>query len=148
MKRFFAFILVLVLVLGMVGCGGSKKLTKDEERALSIVQDLVDSLKDPDSFKLRDDVLVIYNPEKSDPFSMYVYIDYSANNSYGASIRSIAVYHYYEYLGDLKNENDNKIGMPSARALYEEYQNGTLEDESFINASITVKSSVIIKNLK
>ncbi len=60
-------------------------------------------MKDPDSFKLREDIVVIVDED----YTTYSFIVYSANNSYGASLTGLAMYKDYSYVGDYYDDEDD-----------------------------------------
>lgn len=98
-KRLIALLLAMML-LSLCACG-KPKLNVDEDRAAKNVEKLINMMKDPDSFILRGDVIVIRDEETGD---YYTYIDHSGNNSYGASVRSTAIFKNYSYLCDYDDE--------------------------------------------
>lgn len=68
---------------------------KNEQRAVSAVTELKTMLKDPDSLKIRGDILAF------DSDSGYcVALMYSATNSYGGTVSNIAYFCELGYLGD------------------------------------------------
>jgi len=69
-------------------------LSDNEKKALHCVEDLQNNLKSPDSLTLSEIRTV---QEES---NIYTYITYSAINSYGAKIKSIAMYKNGQYLGE------------------------------------------------
>ena len=78
-------------------------ISPDEEIAITNVKDLKSMLKDPDSLKLYEDVLIIwYTDLLEGDYNFYTYINYGAKNSYGAMIKSIAMYEGYSYIGDTR----------------------------------------------
>ena len=129
MKKIIALLLLFGMSLSFCACG-KKELNSSEQIASRKVEDLVDMMKDPDSFILRGDILRI----KTDEWTYY-YIDYSGNNSYGASIRSTAIYGTI-YLGSLYGDcyYDSLETFISqfeeANDLYSEWLRGTLEGEA------------------
>lgn len=95
---------ILFLSIGLpIIISNNRKLSVDEEIAVEIVESLRTNLKDPDSLKLYDDVLVIWFENDDGDLNFYTYIDYGGKNSYGAMIRGDAMYKGYSYLG---SEND------------------------------------------
>jgi len=83
-------------------------LSPYEQIAVTNVNDLRNMLKDPDSFKLYEDVLVIWYTDLAGDYCFYTYIDYSAKNSYGAMVRSTAMYKGYSYVGNMEDIDDLK----------------------------------------
>lgn len=69
--------------------------------AVGLVKSLKNKMNAPDTFMLRDDVIVI--GKKDAPALTYVYISYSAQNNFGVPLQDIAVYRKTsdenEYLG-------------------------------------------------
>ena len=84
-------------------------ISPDEEIAITNVKDLKSMLKDPDSLKLYEDVLIIWYTDLEGDYNFYTYINYGAKNSYGAMIKSIAMYEGYSYIGDMEDIEDINI---------------------------------------
>lgn len=84
-------------------------ISPDEEIAITNVKDLKSMLKDPDSLKLYEDVLIIWYTDIKGDYNFYTYINYGAKNSYGAMIKSIAMYEGYSYIGDMEDTEDINI---------------------------------------
>jgi len=84
-------------------------LSNDELIAVENVKDLKSMLKDPDSLKLYEDVLIIWYTDLEGDYNFYTYINYGAKNSYGAMSRSIAMYEGYIYIGDMEDIEDTDI---------------------------------------
>ena len=95
-------------------------------------------MKNPDSFKLQDDILVIDYVDKNSSINeiyIFTYIDYTAENSYGGTVRSIAVYEGYTYIGELedfddmeKDDENYAIALQSRIAYLERGLYGDSED--------------------
>ena len=92
------FLLVLILAVAW-----GNHFSENEKLALSAVYNLSNRMKDPDSFKLREDVLVI----TSNQGNRYVYINHSANNSYGAAVTGIAMCAEDEYICDVDDDTSD-----------------------------------------
>lgn len=107
MKRVLSLVLAAAGLL-MCVCGGcAAKLTDDEQRVADIVAKLVNMMKDPDSFKLRDDIVVIYTDDPILGKTYYTYITYSANNSFGASLVDTAMFADNRYIGSVDDDADD-----------------------------------------
>ena len=91
--------------------------SKNERRALTAVNELQAILKDPDSLKLRGDILVF-----DDDSGYCVVFKYSATNSYGGPVSNIAYCCEYGYIGD-KDTNVEEITSSIAQ---ERYVNGSI----------------------
>jgi predicted nucleic acid-binding Zn ribbon protein len=100
------FVMLLALVLIGVFLLYSNYLSRDERIAVTNVKDLKLMLKDPDSLKLYEDVLVVWYAATNEEIVFYTYISYGAKNGYGAIGRDIAIYRGYEYIGDFSDEQD------------------------------------------
>ena len=98
-----AVVAILAIIIYNIG-GGT--LSGTEKYALSKVERYQNMMKDPDSFKLRNDVLVIVAKE-DDGRNTYTYITASGNNSYGASITSTAMFKNYSYIGDYEDDYED-----------------------------------------
>lgn len=93
---------VLILVVGFFIIKNNT-LSSNGKHALNIVDHLQGIMKDPDSFKLREDVVVIVDED----VNTYTFISYSSNNSYGAALTGLAMYENYTYVGDYYDDDDD-----------------------------------------
>ncbi len=109
--KILSLLLIIILLIGTIGC--SVKFSANGEIAKNCVDKLKNMMKDPDSFILTDDVIVVRTKESSISSShQYVFISYKAKNSFGANISDTAVFcdgKYYSsaYEPDLR-ESDYK----------------------------------------
>lgn len=145
---------VILIVVGVILTTRTPvKLDETESLAAECVEDLRMRMKDPDSFKIRDDVLMI-PIGKDDTVNYYlIYVSYNGNNDYGASTSGLAIYKDKRYLGDyddFEGENivemvvgNDDFGMAATR--YEGY----LKGEEYTNSGreITVDKKRIAKYL-
>lgn len=81
--------------------------SKNERIAISSVQHLQSSLKDPGSLTLRGDIYVLSSDDNP-----LVLIHYSARNSFGGMVSEYAFFDEYGYLGDSEGSID---GLSSPR---------------------------------
>lgn len=154
-KRIFVYTIISIfIVIAILFCSIglprilSNQLTLEEEIALRNVQDLKDRLKDPDSLKLYDDVLVVFYTGKEyiEEVDFFSYIDYGAKNSYGAMNRNTALYSGYDYIGTMEDAEDidvikitfsgrsltdNEMRLLRARLAYLSYQLSKEEAKSY-----------------
>lgn len=96
-------ILALVFVIVFIQ---SNKLSSDEEYAITIVEKYQDMLKDPDSIKLRGDVIVICAKDNNKERHMYCFFTASGSNSYGSSIQNSVAFRDGQYI-DMNKNNYN-----------------------------------------
>lgn len=93
----------------------------EEKRAIESCNYLLDSLIDPDSFKLYSDIqLLKVHDSKTDELldlDVYMLIDYGAENDYGDMVRSVAVFDEVGYCGDM----DESLVDIRARVSNERY---------------------------
>lgn len=146
-------LILIVLSIAVYFIGNAITSTPEKDMALHNVQKLKDMLKDPDSFKLYDDILVIYQDINENNSVSYIYIDYGAKNSFGGMIRKTAMFKEYNYVGnygdadgyDVNAENiDRSLDFLNAGLTYLSYQVGT---DSAKDYKIIAKNA-IMKKLK
>ena len=63
-------------------------------------------LKNPDSFTLFDDILIL-EQDADDPYGTSVFIPYGGTNSYGGMVQSVAIFANEEYLGDYGEDTED-----------------------------------------
>lgn len=142
----------ILIVLSMVIFQKSR-LTYDEERALECVQDLHDMMRDENSFKLEDDILLINYVDKTidlkEELYCFSYISYSGNNGLSGKTKGLAIYNRNEYLGDYTDEKKDIVGIEDeeekereftllqAKSALSKYNSGKLKDKD---------SSIVKKN--
>jgi hypothetical protein len=118
-----AIVILLTIVASITIYTSITKLTNEEQTVLNCLQSLQRSLKNPDSLKLYEDIILAnYSQDAKD--SIYVYILYGGTNSYGAIVKSIATYADNDYIGDLNEALD-------------------INDYKFENASDTERKNMI-----
>lgn len=150
-------LLVLFFTLQSVGC--SVQLTEREEYAAECVKKLEDNMKVPDSLKLRSILVIEYKHVDASDKEKYAVIEYTAENSYGAALRSSAVFYKGFYLNDLESildigVNDIKWSVESPRtdserneyiyygrkaraaAAYRAWSNGKLDENDYEEISV------------
>ena len=145
MKKIGAFIILIAICLSMTGC---VKLNDDEKRVANAVENLKDMMKDPDSFILRGDILLIDDGDDS-----FYYIESSANNSFGASVRSVSIMLELigTYICDVDETDFDSLGYPfseygeKAVSLYDNWRFDRLEKNVFTE---TYDGEKIAKYLK
>jgi len=160
-------IIISLLIIAVVICGGiyfysSNNLSEDEQIALRNVKDLKLMLKDSDSLKLNEDVLVIWYKESNEESDFYTYINYGAKNGFGAMDKDIAMYKGYKYIGDYSDvkevdfktdkgaDLESKMELISARLPYLAYQakNAGDKDVDKLKEVIVVNSKKLMKNIE
>lgn len=108
-KIVFYIVVIAVIITTSLFLFSIYNISPDEEIAITNVKDLKSMLKDPDSLKLYEDVLIIWYTDLEGDYNFYTYINYGAKNSYGAMIKSIAMYEGYSYIGDMEDIEDINI---------------------------------------
>jgi len=108
-KKVFFVVIISVIIFASLFYFLLFHLSNDELIAVENVKDLKSMLKDPDSLKLYEDVLIIWYTDLEGDYNFYTYINYGAKNSYGAMSRSIAMYEGYIYIGDMEDIEDTDI---------------------------------------
>ena len=131
--------LAVILALSLAACGAKKSI--EEQYAVRNTKALRDMMKDPDSFKLRDDVVVIVD-EKNHIY--YTFISASGSNSYGASIRSVSIFKDGKYFADLDDEDELLSKMEEAERLYKNDKSEENRDR-LSNASNDVYRLYVLK---
>lgn len=129
MKKSLSFMLAVILALSLAACGAKKSI--EEQYAVRNTKILRSMMKDPDSFKLRDDVVVIVD-EKNHIY--YTFISASGSNSYGASIRSVSIFKDGKYFSDLDDEDELLSKMNEAERICKN-DNNEENREKFFSAS-------------
>ncbi len=102
-KIVFYIVVIAVIITTSLFLFSIYNISPDEEIAITNVKDLKSMLKDPDSLKLYEDVLIIWYTDLEGDYNFYTYINYGAKNSYGAMSKSIAMYEGYSYIGDMED---------------------------------------------
>lgn len=124
--------------------------TPHKNQAIANVQNLKNMLKDPDSLKLYEDVLVIFYKTDDHNYDFYTYIDYGAKNSYGAMVRNTAIYVNRKYvctmeeaIKELEVENKN-IELIKASLPYTTYK----AQRSWVTSYEYIKKESVMRKLK
>jgi hypothetical protein len=121
MTKKLKFILLSIITVSIIVGGTyyyfSNQLSLEEKIAIDNVKDLKQMLKDSDSLKLNQDVLVIWYTDKDGHNDFYTYINYGAKNGYGAMGKDIAMYKGYKYYGDFEDIEQIDLGKDSEENL-------------------------------
>ena len=124
-KRLSLIVIGLALgiaIFGAIMAYGAKmsNLSEDEKRAVERCEWLISIMKDPDSFKLYEDIQIFecYERETGECMHSYMIIDYGGRNGYGGMVRSSALFDGDEYCGDL-NEEGGEITDRTSAERYE-----------------------------
>lgn len=125
-----AIIAILIIFVSLFLYLGNDNLTADEKYAIGIVENYQDMLKDPDSIKLRSDVIVIRKYDTEKEYHSYCFFEASGNNSYGATVTSMVYFYDGNYFGDISATNEM------------DYQ----DDEN--NLKIYLEGQIVISNWK
>lgn len=111
-----AAIAAIILAIIMIANLSGSFLNQDEQMAYDAAVELKSMLKDPDSFRLYDDEILIiksYEDDKSIS-SIYMIMKYGGANSYGGIVSKQAIFCDGEYIMD-----------------YEDEPSGTIDDDNF-----------------
>lgn len=120
---------LITIGLIVIACGivvfaiSTTRLNQYEQESLENCQALMETLKDPESFTLYDDILVYPCPDQNDEneseddgdpleYDALFYISYGAANSYGGMVREIAVFQDSTYMGNF-SEIEEYTDFPS-----------------------------------
>jgi len=137
MKKIMIVLLSSFIFCSAIACG-TYEGTADEKAAAKLVYSIHEQMKDPDSYVLHGDIVVLYGEESKHVFT---YIDCSGNNDFGVEIRNTIGFFDDECVGVIGGET---IDSSSVSALdisyltctegYEAYLNGTLSTwENYAN---------------
>lgn len=114
-------------MLSFASCG--KKQSLEEQYAIKNTQQLHDMMKDPDSFKLRNDVMVVRYEDKNGVRTYYTFINASANNSYGAAMQSVSVFKDATYFADLDDYDEWQDELKKAGDMWRNSLNDAYTDK-------------------
>jgi len=118
-KIVFYIVVIAVIITTSLFLFSIYNISPDERIAITNVKDLKSMLKDPDSLKLYEDVLIIWYTDLEGDYNFYTYINYGAKNSYGAMSKSTAMYKGYSYIGDMEDIEDINIAETDSEKIYE-----------------------------
>lgn len=96
---------LFVIVIGICIFINYNKLDEDEMYAVKIVKEYQEMLKDPDSIKLRSDVIVMHAIDNNENYR-YCFFTASGSNSFGASISSTVFFKDGKYICDMDTNED------------------------------------------
>lgn len=97
-KRILMTVIAIATVLIIALIVSANALSSEEKYALRIVEKYQDMLKDPDSLKLRSDIVVIESYTEENGSQRFCYFTASGNNSYGAAITSTVCFLDGQYI--------------------------------------------------
>jgi len=154
--KVLSIFIVLVILFCAIGLPiiFSNQLSVEEKMAIKNVQTLKDTLRDPSSLTLNNDIqfLTCKIADSDDPSYTYYFIDYGAKNGFGGIVRDIAVFKDNEYLGN-QSEQDN-VNVAFAFFDYSRYQIYGLNNSSisefkvrYIDVGI-ISQDKVMKNIK
>lgn len=143
-------IILLIIVGSIFFYIKANELSPSEIYAVGCTERLKNRMKSPDSFKLQDDIVIIVDEK----LKKYTFIDYTAENSYGASMRNIAIFSDYTYLGTYDNydkddfeDSDQYLDFLWARVVLSKWKKEGDKSKE-INSSEIIESERIGKELK
>lgn len=123
-------VLGIALIVAIISIQQATKLTPTENAAIKVVGEYQDMMKDPDSLKLRSDVIIVGTYTEDTGFVEYYYFTASGDNSYNASVTSTVCYvredkeqAFYDMddlptLADLQGEGDLSDEVLNAASYY------------------------------
>lgn len=99
---------VIVLLVCVAMKLARPNLSENEKRALENCEYLIDHLKNPDSFKLYDEIILLRAVDyETNEENEWMFIEYGATNGYGAMVRSTDAFDQQGYLGDINEDEDD-----------------------------------------
>lgn len=155
-KRLIITGVIFIVIIGVVYYVNDNYFLSDcTQVAIKNTQNLKNMMKDPDSFKLYDDVLVVYYyiSAEDDSVGFYTYIDSGAKNSYGGMARDTAMYFNNEYVGSIEDairldgvliSNDNDLTLKKTHLPYLAY----LANSNSVLFSEIVSKEKIMRHIK
>lgn len=106
-----AFVLIIAIAAGgIVYTVQKNSFTADEKSALKCVEKLKGMMKDPSSFTLTGNLVVIDGEDKDGKTSKYIYIPSSGTNSYGGRVSNTEIFVRGSYLCNLSEVTDFEMG--------------------------------------
>ena len=106
-----AFVLIIAIAAGgIVYTVQKNSFTADEKSALKCVERLKGMMKDPSSFTLTGNLVVIDGEDGNGKTSKYIYIPSSGTNSYGGRVSNTEIFVGGSYLCDLSEVTDFEMG--------------------------------------
>lgn len=121
-KKILKIFLVFVMVLSSCACEKTPEFSEKGQIAVGKVKELQSYMKAPDTFILKDDVLVI--EQDNEYGNIFVYISYTAENSYGVPLQDIGVFRNDEYCGsyyEMKGSEITTEELAKNSLSFEEY---------------------------
>lgn len=102
---------IIVLLVCVAMKLAHSNLSESETKALENCEYLIDHLKNPDSFKLYNDILLLreFDYETKEKTGEWMFIEYGATNGYGAMVRSTDAFDQQGYLGDINEDGEDFI---------------------------------------
>lgn len=155
MKKMHCVMLLFgILPLALCACGKTIEFSEKGQIAVDKVEELQNYMKAPDTFILKDDILVI--EEDNEYGNIFVYISYTAENSYGVPLQDMGIFRNDKYLGSYYDIKDNETTIEElaeksssfeeyaylvvqkeieedALELYSDWQNGKIEKYEVIS---------------
>lgn len=110
MKKIINCTILIAVCIILSACGKEKKEFSEKGKiAVNKVKELQSYMKAPDTFELKDDVLVI--EQDNEYKNIFVYILYTAENSYGVPLQDMGVFRNEEYCGSFYEMNGDKTAV-------------------------------------
>ncbi len=146
MKKLLSILLITVLCVCCVACGGTKK--EPENTVAGYLMDYIDDFKDPGSVN-------VISATMANKDGNLVKLKIAAKNSYGGTVTSeyMLVINTFTYdnkqfsAGTIANEDNSDYYMYSFAYLNEKYQDKTTLDDMATTESVELDVSYINKQL-
>ncbi len=116
------FFAVFVIIVSFCAYAKTPEFSEKGQIAVEKVKELQSYIKAPDTFILKDDVLVIEQDNKYG--NIFVYISYTAENSYGVPLQDMLIFRNNEYCGsyyDMKGNETTIEELANNSLSFEEY---------------------------
>lgn len=116
-----AIIATVILAIFLIVKFGGTRLNKHEQLAYQNVVSMKNMMRDPDSFKLYDYILLLESMDKSGNVEhTYTIFKYGGTNSYGAIVTQEAIFEDSDYIMDYGDEpeNDRQFRVRAELAVY------------------------------
>lgn len=116
-KALAKYFLIFSIAIFLCACGKNVEFSEKGEIAVSKVKTLQSYMKAPDTFILRDDVLVMEVDE-----GKFVFISYSAENNFGVPLQDMSVFYNDEYYGSYYDMKENQQILRTDYVTDEKYE--------------------------
>lgn len=129
-KKIFKLLVVFVMLVFLCACEKTPEFSEKGQIAVDKVKELQSYMKAPDTFILKDDVLVI--EQDNEYGNIFVYISYTAENSYGVPLQDIGVFRNNEYCGsyyEMEGSKTTTEELAINSSSFDEYTNSIVQQK-------------------